>query len=166
MATTQLGGNPVVLTGEFPSKDDQAKEFTGVCQDLSELSLSLLRGKRVVLNIFPSIDTAVCAISVRKFNEQAAGLENTDVLCISGDLPFAHQRFCGAEGIENVSTVSVFRNPKFGDDYGVLIQDGPLAGLTARAVVVVDEEGKIIHAQLVDEIKEEPDYEAVLASLA
>lgn len=165
MASTKLGGNPVQLAGEFPTKESQAKEFTGVGQDLSEITLSSLKGKRVVLNIFPSIDTAVCATSVRTFNAQAAALENTTVLCISGDLPFAHQRFCGAEGIENVVTASVFRDRKFAEDYGVLIQDGPLAGLTARAVMVVDETGKIIHAQLVDEIKEEPDYDSALASL-
>lgn len=166
MASTQLGGNPVALAGEFPVNGNPAKEFTGVGQDLSEINLSSLKGTRVVLNIFPSIDTAVCATSVRKFNQEAAGLTNTKVLCISGDLPFAHQRFCGAEGIENVSTVSVFRNPGFGEDYGVMIQDGPLAGLMARAVVVVDEGGNIIHAQLVDEIKEEPDYDAALACLS
>ncbi len=166
MASTQLGGNPVQLAGEFPAKDSQAQEFTGVRKDLSGITLSSLKGKRVVLNIFPSIDTAVCATSVRKFNEKAAALDNTTVLCVSGDLPFAHQRFCGAEGIEDVITVSVFRNPEFAVDYGVLIQDGPLAGLTARAVLVVDETGRIIHAQLVGDIKEEPDYEAALASLA
>lgn len=166
MASTQLGGNPVQLAGDFPVKDSQAKEFTGVGQDLSNITLSSLKGKRVVLNIFPSIDTPVCATSVRKFNEQAAALDNTRVVCISGDLPFAHQRFCGAEGIENVVTASIFRNPEFAVDYGVAIQDGPLAGLTARAVVVVDEDGKVLHAQLVGDIKEEPDYEAALAALA
>ncbi|MCG8688047.1 MAG: thiol peroxidase [Desulfobacterales bacterium] len=166
MASTQLGGNPVSLSGTFPSNGDLAKEFKGVGQDLSEVTLSSLKGKRVVLNIFPSVDTPVCATSVRKFNEQAASLDNTAVVCISGDLPFAHQRFCGAEGIENVVTASVFRNPEFGQDYGVGIEDGPLAGLTARAVVVIDEVGKVVHAQLVGEIKEEPDYEAALAALS
>ena len=165
MGSTQLGGNPVALAGEFPEKDTQAKNFTAVQQDLSEFTLDSLKGKRVVLNIFPSIDTAVCATSVRKFNEQAAGLENTSVVCVSGDLPFAHGRFCGAEGIENVTTASVFRNPDFGKDYGVLIQDGPLAGLTARAIVVLDESGKVIYSQLVPEIKEEPDYQAALDAL-
>jgi thiol peroxidase len=166
MASTQLGGNPVTLIGDFPAKGTQTKEFTGVLQDLSPFTLSSLKGKRVVLNIFPSIDTPVCGVSVRKFNEQASGLNNTTVVCISGDLPFAHQRFCGAEGIENVITVSLFRNPEFAKDYGVSIQDGPLAGLTARAVLVVDEAGNIIHAQLVDDIKNEPDYEAALSALA
>ena len=166
MASTHLGGNPVALSGDFPAKGSQAKSFTAVGQDLSEITLSSFQGQRVVLNIFPSIDTPVCATSVRKFNEQAAALDNTKVVCISGDLPFAHQRFCGAEGIDNVVTASVFRSPEFGRDYGVLIQDGPLAGLTARAVVVLDEAGKVIHAQLVDEIKEEPDYQAALDSLS
>ncbi|MEH0021835.1 MAG: thiol peroxidase [Desulfobacter sp.] len=166
MGTTQLGGNPVALAGEFPEKGAEAKNFTAVQQDLSEISFDTFKGKRVVLNIFPSIDTPVCATSVRKFNEQAASLDNTVVLCISGDLPFAHQRFCGAEGIENVTTASVFRNPGFGKDYGVLIQDGPLAGLTARAVVVVDESGRVTYSQLVPEIKEEPDYKAALVALS
>lgn len=165
MASTQLGGNPVTLAGKFPNTGDQAKKFNGVGQDLSDVTLSSFAGKRVVLNIFPSIDTPVCATSVRKFNEEASNLENTVVVCISGDLPFAHQRFCGAEGLENVVTASIFRNPEFGTDYGVGIQDGPLAGLTARAVVVVDEAGKVIYSQLVGEIKEEPDYNAALASL-
>ncbi len=166
MGSTQLGGNPVALAGDFPPKDAQAKNFTAVQRDLSEFILDSLKGKRVVLNIFPSIDTPVCATSVRKFNEQASALENTTVVCISGDLPFAHGRFCGAEGIENVTTASVFRNPKFGNDYGVLIQDGPLAGLTARAIVVLDEAAKVIYSQLVPEIKEEPDYRAALDALA
>jgi thiol peroxidase len=166
MGSTQLGGNPVALAGDFPQKDAQAKNFTAVQQDLSELTLDSLKGKRVVLNIFPSVDTPVCATSVRKFNEQAATLDNTTVVCVSADLPFAHGRFCGAEGIENVTTASVFRNPEFGKDYGVLIQDGPLAGLTARAIVVLDEAGKVIYSQLVPEIKEEPDYQAALDALA
>ncbi len=165
MASTQLGGNPVDLAGQFPAPGDQAKEFTGVGQDLSSVTLSSFKGKRVVLNIFPSIDTPVCATSVRKFNEAAAALDNTVVVCISGDLPFAHQRFCGAEGIENVKTASIFRTPEFGTDYGVGIQDGPLAGLTARAVLVLDEGGSVIYSQLVPEIKEEPDYEGALAAL-
>ncbi|MDD9303185.1 MAG: thiol peroxidase [Desulfobacter sp.] len=166
MASTQLGGNPVALAGDFPVKGSLAKAFTGVQQDLSPITLDDLKGKQLVLNIFPSIDTPVCATSVRKFNEQAASLDNTTVVCISEDLPFAFQRFCGAEGIENVVTASVFRNPEFKKDYGVAIQDGPLAGLTARAVIVVDESGIVVHAQLVDEIKEEPDYEAAFSVLS
>ncbi len=166
MATIKLGGNPINLFGDFPSAGDTVGNFTAVKQDLSEVSLSDLAGKRVVLNIFPSIDTAVCATSVRKFNEKAAGLDNTEVLCLSFDLPFALGRFCGAEGIENVTTASLFRSPDTAKALGVLIQDGPLAGLAARAVVVVDEAGKVIHAQLSPEIKEEVDYEAALAVLS
>lgn len=166
MASTNLGGNPVGLAGTFPSAGDQAVDFTAVKQDLSEVSLGEFKGKRVVLNIFPSIDTPVCATSVRKFNEKAAGLDNTAVLCLSFDLPFALGRFCGAEGIENVTTASLFRNSKAAQDYGVLMSDGPLAGLAARAVVVLDETGKVLHAQLSPEIKEEVDYEAALAALS
>jgi len=166
MTSTKLGGNPIGLAGDFPSKGDEAANFTAVKQDLSQLSLSDFKGKRVVLNIFPSIDTAVCATSVRKFNEKAGSLDNTEVLCLSFDLPFALGRFCGAEGIESVTTASLFRSPDMAKAYGVLIQDGPLAGLAARAVVVVDEAGKVIHAQLSPEIKEEVDYEAALSALA
>lgn len=166
MAKTKLGGNPINLAGAFPGKDENAKNFTAVLQDLSEVVLDSFRGKRVVLNIFPSIDTDVCATSVRTFNQKAGSLKNTKVLGLSFDLPFALKRFCGAEGIENVLTASLFRNPEFATDYGVLITDGPLKGLTARAVIVVDETGKIIHAQLVDDIKNEPDYNAALAALS
>ena len=166
MATTQLAGNPVTLSGDFPVKGSAVKNFTSVQQDLSQVSLDSFKGKRVVLNIFPSIDTDVCATSVRKFNERAAALENTQVICLSFDLPFAQKRFCGAEGIENLITASLFRNKEFAVDYGVLIADGPLTGLTARAVIVLDEQGVILHAQLVDDITHEPDYEAALASLA
>ncbi|MCP3940507.1 MAG: thiol peroxidase [Desulfobacteraceae bacterium] len=166
MATTQLAGNPVVLTGDFPTKGSIAKKFTAVLQDLSVVSSESFKGKKIVLNIFPSIDTPVCATSVRKFNERAAALENTQEICLSGDLPFAQKRFCGAEGIENLITGSLFRNKQFAEDYGVLIADGPLTGLTARAVIVVDEMGVILYAQLVDDITNEPDYEAALAVLA
>jgi thiol peroxidase len=166
MATTKLNGNPVTLSGDFPVKDAPAKNFTAVQQDLSLVSLDAFKGKRVVLNIFPSIDTEVCATSVRKFNERAAALENTQVICLSYDLPFAHKRFCGAEGIENVITASLFRNPGFAVEYGVFIADGPLAGLTARAVIVLDGQGVVLHAQLVDDITHEPDYDAALAFLA
>ncbi len=166
MATTQLAGNPVSLSGDFPVKDAAAKNFSAVQQDLSVVSIDAFKGKKIVLNIFPSIDTDVCATSVRKFNERAAALENTQVICLSADLPFAHKRFCGAEGIENLITASVFRSPEFAVDYGVMIADGPLAGLTARAVIVVDEAGIILHAQLVDDITHEPNYDAALAALA
>ncbi len=166
MASTLLAGNPVSLSGDFPKTGDQAKNFSGAGQDLIDIQLSDFSGKQVVLNIFPSIDTPVCAMSVRKFNEKAAAVSNTVVLCISADLPFAHKRFCGAEGIENVITASVFRNPQFARDYGVAIQDTPMAGLTARAVVVLDTKGVVVHAQMVPEIKQEPDYEAALAALS
>ncbi|MDA3788346.1 MAG: thiol peroxidase [Desulfobacula sp.] len=165
MATTKLAGNLVQLAGEFPGKETSVKNFSAVKQDLSEFSLEDFSGKRKVLNIFPSIDTDVCATSVRTFNQKAAELENTQVICLSLDLPFAHKRFCGAEGIENVVTGSLFRNPDFAKDYGLLIEDGPLKGLTARAVIVLDENNKILHAKLVDDITHEPDYNAALAVL-
>ena len=166
MAKTQLAGNPVSLAGEFPGKSSTAKNFVAVKQDLSEFSLSDFQGRRKILNIFPSIDTEVCATSVRTFNTKASEHENIQVLCLSFDLPFAHKRFCGAEGIESVITGSLFRTPGFADDYGLLIQDGPLKGLTARAVLVLDENNTIVHAELVDDITHEPDYEAALAALA
>jgi thiol peroxidase len=125
-----------------------------------------MAGKRVVLNIFPSVDTPTCAQSIRTFNERAASLDNTTVLCVSADLPFAQKRFCGAEGVENVATASTFRNPEFLDAFGVGMVDGPLQGLTARAVVVVDESGQVAYTQLVDEVANEPDYDAAIAALS
>lgn len=160
-----LGGNPVSVQGHFPEKGEKVKNFTLVKSDLSELSLESLRGKRVVLNIFPSLDTKVCAMSVRKFNQMASDAANTVVLAISMDLPFAHARFCTTEGIENVIGLSAFRNRDFAGDYGVEMTDGPLAGLLARAVVVIDEQGRVMHSQLVPEITTEPDYEAAMAVL-
>ena len=165
MASTKLSGNPVSLAGNFPVKGATAPDFTAVAQDLSEISLENFKGKRKVLNIFPSIDTDVCATSVRKFNEKAAGLKNTQVICLSYDLPFAHKRFCGAEGIENVVSASLFRDNAFAENAGVLITDGPLKGLTARAVLVLDENNQVVHAQLVDDITHEPDYDSALAAL-
>ncbi len=165
MATVTLAGNAFKVNGEFLKSGAQAPNFTLVKSDLSELSLNSLKGKKVVLNIFPSLDTAVCATSVRKFNEMAAKLNNTVVLAISKDLPFAHGRFCTTEGIENVITLSAFRNTTFGEDYGVALAEGPLAGLFARAVVVLDENGKVIHSQLVPEITTEPDYKSALAAI-
>lgn len=165
MASTKLAGNPVSLAGEFPVKGTAAPDFTAVNQDLSEITLKSFEGKRKVLNIFPSIDTDVCATSVRKFNEKAAALENTRVICLSQDLPFAHKRFCGAEGIDNVVSASLFRDAGFPKNAGVLILDGPLKGLTARAVIVVDENNQVVYSQLVDDIKNEPDYDAALAAL-
>lgn len=165
MATTAFEGKPVQTNEELPGIGTQAPDFELVGADLSPVRLSDLKGQRVVLNIFPSLDTSVCATSVRKFNEAAAGLENTTVLCISKDLPFAAQRFCTTEGIENVVTGSAYRAHSFPQAYGVHMIDGPLEGLLARCVVVIDEEGKVIYTQLVPEITNEPDYDEALAVL-
>ncbi|QHI68983.1 thiol peroxidase [Tichowtungia aerotolerans] len=164
MAQVTFKGSPVQTVGELPGAGNPAPDFTLVKRDLSETSLSNYKGKKLVLNIFPSIDTGVCAASVRVFNSQATNLENTAVLCISVDLPFAQERFCGAEGIENAETVSAFRSD-FGSAYGVTIADGPLAGLFSRAVVVIDEDGKVVYTEQVPEIAQEPDYDAALAAL-
>jgi thiol peroxidase len=166
MALISLKGNPVETIGELPKIGTQAPAFTLVGPDLSELSLSGFSGKKVVLNIFPSIDTGTCAMSVRRFNEAASKLSNTVVVCVSADLPFAAARFCGAEGIENVKTGSVFRSPDFGKNYGVTITTGPLSGLLSRSVVVIDENGKVIYTEQVKETTEEPNYEAALKVLA
>lgn len=163
--TVHFQGNPVVVNGQIASAGTTAKPFTLVAKDLTDMSLSQFAGKRKVLNIFPSIDTSVCAASVRKFNQLASGLNNTVVLCISADLPFAQSRFCGAEGLNNVTTLSTLRAPQFMTDYGVAIASGPLAGLAARAVIIIDEHDKVIYSQLVNEITEEPDYDAALAAL-
>ncbi|NLJ53646.1 MAG: thiol peroxidase [Intrasporangiaceae bacterium] len=162
MTTTAFKGSPVSTSGELPSTGEAAPaiELTGA--DLSDVALP--EGRRAVLNIFPSVDTGVCATSVRKFNELAAGLDDTEVICVSADLPFALARFCGAEGIENVTAASSFRS-SFGDDYGVTMVDGPLRGLLARSVVVVDADGKVAYTQVVPEITTEPDYDAALAAL-
>jgi len=166
MATVTLKGTPAKTSGELPSKGNQAPQFTLVKSDLSEVSLSDFKGKKVILNIFPSIDTGICAMSVRKFNEKVASLDNTVVLCISKDLPFAHARFCGAEGIENAITLSTFRdNDQFAKDYGVLIEEGGFKGLFARSVVVVDESGNVVYTELVGEIAEEPNYESALNAI-
>jgi thiol peroxidase len=165
MAITHFQGTEVKTSGTLPAVGAQAPNFTLVKSDLSALSLSDLKGKQVVLNIFPSIDTGVCAASVRRFNKEAATLAGAVVLCISKDLPFAQARFCGAEGLNNVVTLSDFRTADFANHYGVLQQDGPLAGLLARAVVVIDAAGKVKYSQLVSEITHEPDYEAALAAL-
>ena len=164
MATTALGGNPVHTVGDLPSVGAPSPSFTLTKGDLSDVTPADLAGKRVVLNIFPSIDTPTCATSVRRFNEIAAGLDNTVVLCVSADLPFAQGRFCGAEGLSNVVTASTFRSD-FGTAYGLTLADGRLAGLLARAVVVLDEHGTVVHSQLVPEIAQEPDYDAAIASL-
>ncbi len=165
MAQVTLSGNPVQTAGNLPKVGSSAPEFTFVYGDLSEGKLSDYRGKRVVLNIFPSVDTGVCAQSVRTFNKRATEATNTVVLCLSRDLPFAQSRFCAAEGIENVKTASVFRCNCFRDGYGVEMTDGPLKGLEARSVVVIDEEGKVVYTELVPEIAQEPNYEAALSVL-
>lgn len=165
MAKITLGGNPVNTSGELPAKGTKAPDFTLVKGDLSTASLSDFKGSKLVLNIFPSVDTGTCAASVRKFNEKAAGLENTKVLCISRDLPFAQNRFCGAEGIDNVISLSDFKDGKFGADYGLTITDGPLAGLHSRVVVVINENGEMAYTEQVADIKDEPDYESALAAL-
>jgi thioredoxin-dependent peroxiredoxin len=165
MAQITLKGNPINTKGELPAGNSKAPCFKLVKSDLSELTLEELKGKKVVLNIFPSLDTDVCATSVRRFNAEAANLNNTVVVCVSRDLPFAHGRFCSAEGIKNVITASDFRDGSFGSDYGVMIVDGPLAGLHSRAVVVVDEDGTVKYSEQVPEIVQEPDYEAALKAI-
>ena len=166
MSTVTLGGNPVTTSGDLPSVGTTAPTFTLTKTDLSDVTSADLLGKRVVLNIFPSIDTATCATSVRTFNQRAAEVANTVVLCVSADLPFAQKRFCGSEGIENVTPVSSFRHREFGGDYGVTLVDGRMSGLLTRAVVVLDETGTVIHQELVSEIAHEPNYDAALAALA
>ena len=165
MAEISLKGNSIHTSGNLPSVGSDAPGFKLVANDLSEVELAGFAGKNVVLNIFPSLDTPVCATAVRRFNELAAGREGTVVLCISADLPFAQARFCGAEGIENVQTLSSFRNPGFGAAYGVHLVDGPLEGVLARAVVVVNADGVVAYTELVPEIVQEPDYDAALAAL-
>lgn len=165
MASITLGGNPVHTSGELPAVGTQLADFALVQNDLSVASLSTFAGKKLVLNIFPSVDTGTCAASVRKFNQSASGLDNTTVLCISRDLPFAQKRFCGAEGLENVVNLSDFQEGAFGKANGLEIVDGPLKGLHSRAIIVVDADGKIVHTEQVAEIANEPNYEAALAAL-
>ncbi len=165
MASVTLGGYPVSTVGELPTVGSTVPSFTLSGADLGEVSADTYAGKKVVLNIFPSIDTPTCAKSVRTFNERAAGRDDTVVLCVSADLPFAQSRFCGAEGLANVVTASSFRSD-FGETFGLTLAEGKLAGLLARAVVVLDEQGNITHTELVPEIAQEPDYDAALAALA
>ena len=165
MTTITLGGNPIEVKGKFPQIGESVTDFSLTANDLSEVALSSYAGKRKILNIFPSIDTGVCATSVRKFNQQASALNNAVVLCISADLPFAQARFCGAEGLENVVTLSAFRHCDFAENLVVAIVTGPLSGLTARAVMVLDENNKVLHSELVPEIKQEPNYEVALSVL-
>ncbi len=165
MASITLGGNPIQTSGELPKVGSQAPDFKLVKNDLSIATLADFKGSKLVLNIFPSIDTGTCAASVRKFNQTASQLENTKVLCISRDLPFAQKRFCGAEGLENVINLSDFKSGSFGKDYGLEITDGVLAGLHSRVVVVVDENGTVTYTQQVPEIADEPNYDAAIAAL-
>lgn len=165
MATITRRGVPVTTAGNLPTPGSKAPETVFSGNDLGDVRLSDLAGKRVILNIFPSIDTPTCAKSVRRFNEAASKLDNTVVLCVSADLPFAQARFCGAEGLERVMTVSTFRNPEFGKAYGVEMVDGPLMGLLARAIVILDETGTVLYTEQVPEIAQEPDYDAALATL-
>ena len=165
MTTVTLKGQPQELAGQLPVVGKNAPDFRLTATDLSEVTLVSFAGKKKVMNIFPSVDTPTCATSVRKFNQQAGSHADTIVLCISADLPFAQQRFCGAEGLNNVKTLSTFRNPAFLQDYGVRLASGPLAGLCARAVVVLSADNQVLHAELVSEIANEPDYAAALAVL-
>lgn len=165
MASITLGGNPANTVGELPSLNTNAPSFTLTKSDLSEVSLSDYSGHKIVLNIFPSVDTGTCAKSVRQFNEEAAKLENTKILCISKDLPFAQARFCGAEGIENVDMLSDYKSGKFGEDYGVAFADSAFETLLSRCIVVVDESGKIVHTEQVSETADEPNYKAALDAI-
>lgn len=162
MAKVLLKGQQIETIGELPEVNSMAPDFTLTKTDLSDVSLADFRGKRIILNIFPSIDTNVCAASARRFNEELNKLDNTVVFCISADLPFAHNRFCEAEGLKNIIPLSVFRSGNFGKDYGVTIKTGPIAGLLSRAIVVIDENGKVLYTEQVPEIAQEPDYAAAL----
>lgn len=165
MAQITLQGNPIETVGDLPGLNSQAPDFTLVRTDLSDCKLSDFGGQKVVLNISPSIDTSICAASVRRFNAEASNLDNTVIFYISADLPFAHQRFCEAEGLDKVIPLSTFRSPDFGNNYGVTMTTGPLAGLLARAIIIVDPSGKIVYTELVPEIAQDPDYEAALKIL-
>jgi thiol peroxidase len=165
MAQIKLKGNPINTVGNLPKVGSTVPDFTLTKSDLSEISLKDLKGKKIILNIFPSIDTGVCAASTRRFNAEAEKLTNTAVVCVSMDLPFALSRFCGAEGLKNVITTSDFRHIEFGKNFGVAIVDGPLSGLMSRAVVIVDESGKVVYTEQVPEITQEPNYDAALKAL-
>ena len=165
MSQVTMMGNPIKVIGNFPKQGEQVNGLTFTNKDLSDVTLADFAGKRKVLNIFPSIDTGVCATSVRTFNQRAAALNNAVVVCISADLPFAQARFCGAEGIENVVNLSTFRHKETHDVLGVNITTGPIADLTARAVIVLDENNHVLYSELVSEIKNEPNYDAALAAL-
>lgn len=165
METVYFSGNPCKTYGNVPRPGDTAPAFTLTDTDLKDVSLADYKGKRVVLNVFPSIDTPVCAASVRRFNKDAAGMKNTVVVCVSMDLPFAQKRFCAAEGIDNCVVASAFRDPDFARNYGLMLVDGPLKGLLARAVIIIDPEGKVVYTDLVNEITNEPDYDGALSVL-
>lgn len=165
MATVTFKGNPVQISGDLPAEGSKAPDFRLTDKDLKDHSLGDYDGQRKVLNIVPSLETPVCANQARRFNEEAAKLDNTAVLVVSADLPFAQGRFCSTEGIEGLTTLSTMRAPDFQRDYGIRIEDGPLAGLCARAVLVLDKDNTVLHSQLVPEIGEEPDYDAALAAL-
>lgn len=165
MAKITLKGNPFKTVGKLPKIGKKAPKFSLIAADLSKTKLKDFKGSKVILNIFPSLDTGTCAASVRKFNEEASKLENTKVLCISRDLPFAQARFCGAEGLDNVITLSDFASGKFGKAYGLTIKNGPLANLHSRAIVIVNEQGEVTYTEQVPEIVDEPNYEAALKAL-
>ena len=165
MAQIKLGGNPINTNGELPKVGSQAPDFKLTDMDLKDVSLADFKGKKKLLNIVPSLDTPVCAMSTKKFNEQATKHPNTVMLIVSADLPFAMKRFCAAENTDRVKSLSMMRDRHFAKDYGVLITDGPLTGITARAIVVIDENDKVVHAELVPEIKQEPNYDKALAAI-
>ena len=165
MARITLKGNPFQTVGELPATGSQAPDFRLVDADMNDVSLATYQGKRKIVTINPSLDTPVCATAARKFNERAAALQNTVVLVVTADLPFAQKRFCSTEGLDAVIPLSMMRSKNFAKDYGVLIQDGPLAGVTARAIVVLDENNKVLHSELVEEIAEEPNYAEALNSV-
>ncbi len=166
MSTVTLEGNPIDVVGDLPAVGSAAPDFQLTATDLSDKSLADYQGKRILMNIVPSLDTGVCATSTRKFNEAVAAMDNVACLVISADLPFASGRFCSTENIDNVEALSMMRNRHFAKDYGVLISSGPLAGITSRAVVVIDESGNVIYTEMVPEIVQEPDYDAALAALS
>lgn len=165
MSSITFKGNPIETVGELPKVGDKAPDFRVTNTDLEDVSLSDFEGKNLILNIFPSVDTGICAASVREFNKRASGLKNTQVLCVSKDLPFAHKRFCGAEGIENVISASQYKDQSFSEKYRVDMLNGPLAGLMSRAIVVINEEGEVTYVEQVPEIVQEPDYDKALASI-
>ncbi|WP_179353511.1 thiol peroxidase [Winogradskyella vidalii] len=165
MAHITLGGNPIETIGNLPSTGNDAPDFTLTATDLSSKSLSDYKGSRLILNIFPSVDTGTCAQSVRTFNEKASQLDHTKVLCISKDLPFALNRFCGAEGLDNVESLSDYKTGKFGEDYGITFKTGPLETLLSRCIVVIEKDGRVLYTEQVSEIKDEPNYDAALEAL-